>query len=125
MGEMKKCSKCPDEAQVNHKYCRKCQRDYDRRRYITNKAVRQEQIRLHRIAVRKWMDEIKESHPCSDCHQFFPAVVMEWDHPNPTTKTANVSDLVKSGLKGQAEREIEQCELVCANHHRIRHIDRA
>ena len=121
---MKKCSKCPNESQSNHKYCRSCQQSYDKRRYIIKKALRQEQIRKNLIAVKAWMNQIKESTPCADCGEFFPAVVMEWDHLDPTTKTANVSDLVRQGLKQQAAREIKQCELVCANHHRIRHLNR-
>lgn len=68
---------------------------------------------------RQVIDKIKESNPCHDCHNYFPAVCMDFDHL--ADKTSNVSRAVTD--KWSDERimnEIAKCELVCANCHRIR-----
>jgi len=49
---------------------------------------------------------------------------MDFDHINATTKTGIVSYLTKSGRIGALKKEIQKCELVCANCHRQRTHDR-
>lgn len=64
--------------------------------------------------------KMKEENPCTDCGEFYPYYVMDYDHLDGSTKIANVSHvLTKSGVAAML-REIEKCELVCANCHRVR-----
>ena len=44
--------------------------------------------------------------------------VFDWDHINPSEKTVGIAS-INTGLDS-LEREIEKCELVCANCHRYR-----
>lgn len=53
--------------------------------------------------------------PCTDCNTKYPAYVMQFDHVR-GTKSRDVSRLLASGLTAVL-REIELCEVVCANCH--------
>ena len=60
--------------------------------------------------------------PCSDCGGTFPVECMDFDHIDPTTKVVEISKLRTRGpsYKERIWAEIQKCELVCANCHRIR-----
>ena len=60
------------------------------------------------------------STPCFDCHQRFPWFVMEFDHRDPTMKRRNVPQMAGSASLMTLLREIEKCDIVCANCHRVR-----
>jgi hypothetical protein len=63
---------------------------------------------------------IKESTKCCDCHQQFPACCMDFDHVK-GEKTKEVGALLASSASWETiQIEIDKCELVCANCHRIR-----
>jgi len=81
--------------------------------------------RKARKGMRVWVKELKESTPCTDCGQFFPHYVMDFDHVR-GTKIENVSKLYR-GLGGKKKiiEEIEKCEIVCSNCHRIRTHERS
>jgi hypothetical protein len=60
------------------------------------------------------------STPCFDCHRQFPWFVMEFDHRDPARKRSDVPFLAgRVGLMRLLE-EIEKCDIVCANCHRVR-----
>ncbi len=81
-------------------------------------------MRERRIASYAYVNLIKESTPCLDCNQTFDAVCMDFDHCK-GDKKANVSRLVNEGRPLEViKAEIDKCELVCANCHRIRTRDR-
>jgi hypothetical protein len=57
---------------------------------------------------------------CIDCGISNP-LVLEFDHIDPETKSANVSDLVMRRLSWKRVfAEIQKCVVRCANCHRIR-----
>jgi hypothetical protein len=66
-----------------------------------------------------WFRGLKEGRPCSDCGGVFHPVAMQWDHPPGVEKIADVAFLYR-GSRARVLREIEKCELVCANCHAIR-----
>lgn len=72
-----------------------------------------------RQALVDYLEEVK-SNPCVDCGGTFPTECMDLDHVR-GVKVASVSKLV--GLcksLNEVQQEIEKCDLVCANCHRIR-----
>ncbi len=62
--------------------------------------------------------DLIKSEPCSDCGGRFPPVAMDFDHVR-GTKFRMVSTMVNYSWE-RVLSEIEKCELVCANCHRIR-----
>jgi L-lysine 2,3-aminomutase len=57
--------------------------------------------------------------PCADCGNEFPYYVMDLDHVR-GTKVGGVSRLINRGNMSLLLVEIEKCDVVCANCHRIR-----
>lgn len=73
-----------------------------------------------RVKNREIIQKLKESTPCTDCKNYFPHYIMEYDHKEGFEKLASVSYLMANrGLK-IIMAEIEKCDLVCANCHRER-----
>ena len=89
-----------------------------KRHYEANKANYMLRNKRYRLEIRKYVHDIKESTPCADCHIKFPYFVMDFDHIN--DKVSNVSFLTATGRIGAVKKELEKCEIVCANCHRLR-----
>ena len=62
---------------------------------------------------------LKEADPCLDCGVSYPYYVMEYDHVR-GEKKERLNRLVARGARKAAYEELEKCELVCANCHRVR-----
>ena len=64
------------------------------------------------------LKEIKESHGCHDCGEK-NHIVLDFDHIR--DKKHNISRMIHDGFSWKAiKKEIDKCEVVCANCHRIR-----
>lgn len=65
------------------------------------------------------VDELKRA-PCIDCGHTFPSVCMDFDHVR-GVKKASITQIVAAHWSVDVlMTELEKCELVCANCHRIR-----
>ena len=62
--------------------------------------------------------------PCADCGIQYHPEVMEFDHPPDSGKVANVSVLLKTRAIAVVLAEAAKCEVVCANCHRMRTVNR-
>lgn len=62
---------------------------------------------------------LKEGQPCVDCRRTFHPVAMDFDHRDAATKRFDISHGFRYGWRTVLE-EIEKCDLVCANCHRVR-----
>ena len=60
-----------------------------------------------------------KSAPCADCGQKFPPEVMDFDHVR-GLKEGDISRLVYTAGEERVRAELEKCEVVCANCHRLR-----
>lgn len=85
--------------------------------------VRQRQFEIDRSrANTEKMRRLKEVTPCADCGNIFPAVCMDFDH------TTGQKHLKLSSMRNYSWEkillEIEKCEIVCSNCHRIRTANR-
>jgi thymidine kinase len=58
--------------------------------------------------------------PCFDCQRSFDWFVMEFDHRERTRKTADVTRLSGNASLMRLLEEIEKCDIVCSNCHRVR-----
>lgn len=62
-----------------------------------------------------------EEGPCADCGQTFDPVCMDFDHRPNEPKVKSIARMIGDGHSMATIRlEIEKCDLVCANCHRIR-----
>lgn len=69
---------------------------------------------------REYVLQAKWEGVCEDCGGEYPAAAMDFDHVR-GEKRAAVSQLVRYGYSTTAiQAEIDKCELVCANCHRLR-----
>lgn len=61
-----------------------------------------------------------KSKPCSDCGVEYPAYVMDFDHVG-GTKDDDISTLIRRNVSiKRLMKEIDKCEVVCSNCHRVR-----
>jgi len=90
--------------------------EYKARSVVSNRRLR--------LRNRDYIKAIKESNPCMDCGQFYPFYVMHFDHIY--DKNGSVSDLSRASYSlERIQKEIDNCELVCANCHAERTYSRA
>ena len=120
-----KCKKIKDDADFNKSQtaCRPCGREISRAYYAKNKEKMKKQIRItsdrNQKILKAEVNEIK-SKPCMDCGVSYPPYVMDFDHRVGVEKEGLVSKLVAQGSRQRVYKEIEKCDVVCANCHRIR-----
>lgn len=74
------------------------------------------------LAKRKLIAERKQ-YPCADCGRHFPEVCMDFDHVR-GEKVFNISQGVNWIAMDRFVAELDKCEVVCSNCHRIRTRDR-
>ena len=69
---------------------------------------------------RKRIDQVNilKQVPCTDCKQYFPTCVMQFDHVR-GKKIADIAKLL-AGSNKKLFVEIAKCDVVCANCHAIR-----
>lgn len=109
------CSRCKSGKAINKGvYCRPCKQEYDRA-YAKKTNYRHRKRKAARIKAR--IVELKNK-PCSDCGSVFPHYVMDFDHKE--NKLFNIADAFRRVGWSKLSAEIEKCDLVCSNCHRIR-----
>ena len=76
-----------------------------------------------------WLKHKFEGIPCSDCEGVFPYCSMDFDHRSDEKKEFNISycgsALATPERTSKWMKEIDKCDLVCANCHRIRTQERS
>jgi hypothetical protein len=71
----------------------------------------------------QWIDEYKLRHGCALCGYKEFARALDLDHIEPTTKSGEISRLVKDAPWQKVLDEIAKCMVLCAIHHRIKTFD--
>lgn len=96
------------------------QRECHKRYYEANKEKVLNQIKArnkeYRIAGRQFLLEYLTTHPCVDCSESDP-IVLEFDHVK-GEKIGDIKKMVDSYSIESLKKEIEKCEVRCANCHR-------
>jgi hypothetical protein len=93
------------------------------RRYRARRYAKEGQWRdsgAKAIALKEWMIELK-SEPCTDCGNQFPVCCMDFDHRAGTKKAYNLGSMFAHHYSRELiQTELDKCDLVCSNCHRIR-----
>lgn len=133
---MKSCTKCGDEFPVKdfpfvnkstgkrYAMCRPCKRKYDRDKWASQKQQRnprkRETQKVIRDERRNYIVSILRASQCVDCGNS-DWRVLEFDHRTQKEKEFNIADSVHYSV-ARIQKEIDKCDVVCANCHRIRTI---
>lgn len=96
-------------------------RRYMREYYHAHKEVCAERARLYLRRKQERLSQLKDR-PCHDCGEKFPYWVMDFDHKR--DKKFSIGRAVASRSWSEIIEEINKCDLVCANCHRMRTYDR-
>ena len=118
---MKMCIKCGEEPRrKQNSYCKKCHNQYQKAYYKKNPRSINESFIRRRDDIRQLVKEAK-SVPCVDCGHSYPYYVMDLDHLPEFDKKFDLS-VAASKMRSikSVKNEIEKCEPVCANCHRVR-----
>ena len=132
---MKECGKCYKTKEIKefaitgrgkqkgkkrHHWCKLCVKEYDKKRWQdgTKKKFNEKTKREY---YKRYYEYLRDKE-CVDCGED-RTVVLEFDHVG--KKTENISTLVRDTSWKKVLKEIEQCEVVCANCHRVRTATRA
>jgi transposase len=77
--------------------------------------------RSRRHSISKYIAEYKESRGCRDCGGMYPYFVLDLDHREPSQKEFGLAQArtVTKDIE-RIKKEIEKCDVVCANCHRVR-----
>ena len=89
-----------------------------RRHYYANKEMYLAKNKRRREELRRFINELKDATPCTDCGIRYPYYVMDFDHLR--DKSGTISNITKANNLRALKVEIEKCEIVCANCHRDR-----
>lgn len=128
----KKCTLCKEEKELEefsfknksigtrHSACKSCRRMVDNEYYKTT-PKRQKNVRATRSLKKRnqklFIWKYLETHPCVDCGETDP-VVLEFDHVR-GKKDIEISQLVNKGYSdSRLLKEVEKCDVRCANCHR-------
>ena len=134
--DMKTCTKCKKDKNENDfawknkakgkkaSRCKECQKLISNDWYSKNTKKHLINVKknntLYRDRNRDYVWEYLSSHSCIDCGQNNP-IVLEFDHRNPEEKECEIYKLARSMVSmAKLKREIQKCEIRCANCHRIK-----
>ena len=102
---------------------REYNREYQHGWYKANRELHMQRVlkvnRRRREQGKSYVDDLKRA-PCTDCGASYPPYVMDFDHVR-GDKSLNLARLRNGRLAwSRLIAELEKCEIVCANCHRIR-----
>jgi hypothetical protein len=130
---MKRCPACKQELPeesfswqwrakgIRRSRCKTCYNKYQSNYRKEHLANTRKHVSNHRKRKREYIRKVKEGAVCADCKKKYPPYVYDFDHRDPKKKKFDIAAMVSHGfgLK-KIKKEIEKCDIVCANCHRIR-----
>jgi hypothetical protein len=118
---------------MEKRVCKHCKKEYpieyfERANTVKGKVYRRwsckdcRKIEKHDIAQRKkeWFISVKEKLSCKVCGEN-KIYLLDFHHKDPNKKEGNLGTLMWSWGKKRILKEIEKCDVYCANHHRELH----
>lgn len=88
----------------------------NKQQHIANAGVRKKKAVED---AREYVRAIKENSGCVDCKKSYPYYVLQFDHLS--DKAYTIADMILSGYSIKTiQKEIDKCDIVCANCHMFR-----
>lgn len=103
-------------------WCKKCFAENAANKYRSDEKERQRKLNNRSSFLqgnREKLRQLLESSKCVDC-ELSDWRVLEFDHRESSLKSFNISEAIWSKSWESILKEIEKCEIRCANCHRIR-----
>lgn len=129
------CIKCDDkkeieefpfrnkEKNIRHSICKECWKEIRKKSYNKNKKTTLDRNKRNKKKSRVWYNEFKSNLKCNRCPENHPAC-LEFHHVDPTKKEFTISILIGTTYSiKKIIKEIEKCEILCANCHRKHHYE--
>lgn len=131
---MKVCIKCREEKELEdfsrkktakdgrNARCKECTREYTRRHYKENKQYYLDKAKIYNEKYKERFDELMielKSKPCLDCETEYHPCQMDFDHRPGEDKKYDICKMQYYSIE-EVLKEIEKCDLVCSNCHRLR-----
>ena len=122
---MKKCTRCKrikliSKFYKNAYWCKKCFSNY-------YKENRQHRINMSNSYIKRNLDfvkKIKNNSLCTKCG-FDNPIALDFHHRDPNQKSFELSGSSVGGRSLETiQEELDKCDILCANCHRILHNDR-
>jgi hypothetical protein len=98
--------------------CRKANADYNRAYRAANKERLRELAYIRRQSVRDVLSSIKVERGCKVCGYNKSPEALDFHHRDPKTKRFHISQKLGCNLD-RVLGEVEKCDVICANCHRI------
>lgn len=96
-------------------------RAYRRNWYSLNKLSERKHVYRRRKEIKLWFEDFKKNLKCSICGENHPAT-LDFHHRDRKSKEFGINLIVHSGhSKEKILKELEKCEVLCANCHRKLH----
>lgn len=132
---MKICSKCKDEKELEQfdknkkqidghsKLCKICSREQSKKSYFRTSGKRNKYLIERRRKIAKDFEknlwEIKAK--CIKCG-FDHVAALDFHHRDPGQKIDTIGNLKWAGVSKETfQKELDKCDIICANCHRILH----
>ena len=131
---MKKCSCCKEtksfedfnksktEKDGRQNFCRYCSNKHRKQYYLQNKEKETKRIKKRDEDLRKWLFEYKSNQSCKKCGFNKHAAALDFHHRDPLQKDITISKMISDSYsKENILKEIQKCDILCSNCHRIFH----
>lgn len=135
INKMKKCCYCWKEKELSEfgickknkdwlEYrCKECKREYDRERYkkwLVDKVKKKEFENVRKAEVMRYIKNLVLQKWCARCWYRENFAALQFHHIDPSKKYKSISEMVR-GLRWieKIKKEIDKCEILCANCHSI------
>lgn len=101
--------------------CKTCHRIIRKEYYDNNRKKECNRVKSRKIYLKKWFDKLKKTLKCERCPES-DSVCLDFHHKNPDEKEINLCNATNNGWsRKRILKEIEKCNVLCANCHRKEH----
>lgn len=102
-------------------YCKDCNNKYHKQHYINNKKIYLNKSYAYRKQKATEFRRFKSTQSCKYCGENFWAC-LDFHHRNRKTKKFKINDICRGEVSDKIlKKELEKCDVVCANCHRKLH----
>jgi L-lysine 2,3-aminomutase len=108
----------------NCELCKTAMREFQQRRTGSRPRVVRQPPSIRKEERREWLIDQKVARiACMDCHKKVErnnTFVFDYDHRDPEQKSFAISEHLHSYTTDKLLHEMDKCDLICANCHRVR-----